>query len=142
MVSESDLHLVAGRKWHTVRTKYSAYAATWNGGKSMYMHRVLTGVADKGREVFVDHIDYNGLNNTRGNLRLCTPAENTRNRRTAKTYLGLRGVSPHADCFIAQIGCEGKFIYLGSYPTEREAGIAYDAAAAVLFGKHSPVRRT
>jgi hypothetical protein len=55
------------------------------------MHRVLLNVPPG---MVADHIDGNGLNNTRANLRVCTQAENSFNRRIhSNNKLGVKNVS-------------------------------------------------
>lgn len=136
LINMSDYDLVAPHRWHAVRTHAGFYAARRCGSKTIYMHRLLMDVVDQPRSVFVDHIDFNGLNNTRANLQLCSPEENVRKRRSRRFFDGSKGVwLVRPGSWAARIVYEGKGYYLGAYTSEREAAIAYDAAATVLFGR-------
>src|ERR1035437_2037569 len=61
--------------------------------KHILMHREILGFPDGS----VDHIDHNGLNNQKNNLRICTVAENGANRRKQliKTCSKYKGVTYH-----------------------------------------------
>jgi HNH endonuclease len=86
----------------------------------------------------VDHINGDGLCNLRENLRVCTKAENMRNRgKQINNTSGYKGVyfNKHAKKFSAQIKLYGKAIYLGLYDSPVEAARAYDAKARELFGE-------
>lgn len=132
IVSPEDEHLVLPYRWHAVKAGRTHYAARRAGTKTIYMHRLVLGVTDQKNGMHVDHIDRNGLNNTRQNLRLCTPKENAANRFYVSDYLGLRGVRQEGEKWAAQIRVDGTLIFLGSFDSEREAGIAYTAAARVI----------
>jgi hypothetical protein len=89
----------------------------------------------------VDHIDRDGLNNTRGNLRLATTTENARNkkqresRKTAGVYKGVvRENRALAKPWRAKIQVGPRRLHLGRFATAEEAARAYDAAARQLFG--------
>lgn len=138
LVSASDEHRLRQFRWHAVSAGRTHYAATRQGDKTIYMHRLILGIEGRGRDVFADHINHNGLDNTRENLRLASAAENARNRRTARSYLGLQGVRREGEKWAAQIRKDGRLIYLGSYDTEREAGIAYSAATKALYEAFAP----
>lgn len=137
-VDEEDAHLVQGLAWHAVKARATFYAATRQGSKTIYMHRLIAGVDTAGFAVCVDHIDCDGLNNTRSNLRTCTRAENSRRRRAPKDSTGTRGVWKKGEKFVAQIGHQGKYIYLGIFKTSEEASAAYQCAAKRLFGEFAP----
>lgn len=136
LVSIEDAQAIAPYKWHAVPAKSTHYAARRAGNRTIYMHRLLAGVLDMPRQVFVDHIDFDGLNNTRANLQVCSAADNVRKSRTRRVFSASKGVwQVRPGCFAARIVHEGSDHYLGVYPSEREAAIAYDAAATVLFGR-------
>lgn len=115
------------------RTFYAARRERLPSGKSsrVTMHQLLCG---KG----CDHIDGDGLNNRRVNLRLATNSQNLANRRifTVNTS-GYKGVAWNKNCgkWQAQIGIEGKTHYLGLHVRVEDAAIAYDEAARKLFGE-------
>lgn len=133
LVSAEDFELLSVKKWHAVPARSTHYAARRTDAGVVYMHREIMGVLDAGRAVMVDHIDHDGLNNTRINLRLCTHAQNARNHRVKDDYLKKPGVSFEKSAWVARIRHQGRQLYLGSFTTEREAGIAYEAALLVAM---------
>jgi len=90
-------------------------------------HIFITG-APKG--MVVDHINNNGLDNRRSNLRVCTQSENARNSKVGRGKVPTRGVyvSNCGEKYMASIG-------LGTFKTEKEASEAYKRASKLLFKK-------
>ena len=91
---------------------------------------------DTPNKLQVDHIDHNGLNNQKYNLRNCTFTQNRMNRiRNKNNTSNYKGVT-HDDGYIyAQINANGKHIRLGSFKTEKDAALAYDKAAQKYHGE-------
>lgn len=136
MVDPETAAQVSMHRWHAVKAPHTHYAARRVGAKTIYLHRLVMGVVDQGRSVFVDHIDFDGLNNTRANLQVCSAADNARKSRTKRTFISSKGVwQVRPGSWGARIVHDDVDHYLGVYPCEREAAIAYDAAATVLFGR-------
>ena len=107
------------------------------GGKSttQRMHRLILGEVE-GRHS--DHVNLDGLDNRRANLRVCTHTENNRNSRKRKDNTsGYMGVSWYArrKKWQAIIGADREKHWLGYFDDIEEAARAYDAAALALHGE-------
>jgi len=133
-VDPADYPVLAVHKWSAARQGRSVYAVRSVGGRQVRMHRVITR-APKG--LVCDHIDHDGLNNTRANLRLCTRAQNARNqRRRTGGSSRYKGVTWHKNerKWHARIGHRGHCLFLGAFVSERSAARTYDRAAIRLHG--------
>ena len=86
----------------------------------------------------VDHIDRNGLNNCKANLRLCTQAQNVRNvtsvRGGSSKYKGVRWDKIRRKWCVG-VRVNNKRYYVGHFADEMAAGRAYDKKAKVLHGE-------
>lgn len=79
-IDAEDVALVEGKSWYAQRGGHTWYAVWKPGRRGIPMHRLIAGTP---RGLHTDHLDWNGLNNRRSNLRVCTHAENMANRRPA-----------------------------------------------------------
>lgn len=122
-----------GKTWYAKRTTSINYHVT-----IIHMHREIMGLGIDNGKVYVDHIDGNGLNNAKSNLRLCTKAQNGMNRGPQRdNSSGYKGVgwdrSRHK--WRAQITVNGKNTFIGRYNTKEKAARAYDKKAKELYGE-------
>ena len=133
IVDAADYDNVAQFKWYAWRDpKHRTYYARRNlpSGGCIYMHRYILDARPENPRV--DHINYNGLDNRRCNLRFVTARENALNRPLRRTNTsGFRGVSWDRSKLKWQAGITvaGHRTALGRFDDIEEAARAYDAAA-------------
>jgi hypothetical protein len=138
-VSPEDLSFLWRHSWFVKLGGTSKlYAARWqNDGRKnrmVLLHRVLLD-APAGPDV--DHINGDGLDNRRCNLRFATRSQNIANSRNRQTgQSGYRGVYAHPNGrFYATLEILGKKKCFGGFATAVEAAKAYDAGALEHWGE-------
>lgn len=137
-VDAEDLPLIAHIRWGRSQKGSHPYALVRQfdeTGKrlSFYMHRM---VVDAPFGSHVDHINGDTLDNRKSNLRLCTHAQNMRNRAMVSTNKsGFKGVWKHGRGYYATIHSRGKKARIGPFSSPELAAAAYAGAATVLFGE-------
>jgi hypothetical protein len=138
LVSDEDYPYLSQWKWHAEPFGNTWAAVRNRTGKAIYMHRAITG-AGKGK--VVDHINGNGLDNRRENIRVCTQQENVRNRQRGKNNTtGFKGVSRFDENkYQVKIRVNGKLKHLGLFTSVYEAAEAYDKAAVHYFGEFARI---
>lgn len=140
IVDDEDFEYLNQFKWHAEKLHGTYYAArrvraSFRKYVIVKMHQVIVG-RTAGLEI--DHINGNGLDNRRFNLRLVTHQQNSQNSklRTDNTS-GYKGVgwSPQKNKWYAKIVKDGKQIHVGFFDDPVLAAKAYDRKARELFGE-------
>lgn len=137
IVDDEDYEFLSQWKWHishgyALRSDLSSYPK-----KTISMHRVITGTT--GNQL-VDHIDRNGLNNQKSNLRIVTRTQNGMNRKShSGSSSKYKGVSWYkaGKKWEAFITYNKKRKFLGRFKSEIEAAEAYNIAATKFHGEYA-----
>jgi len=139
LIDDEDFEKISHLSWFIEKRKNKTYVRS--GLKKdfprIYLHQLIMN-SPKG--LVVDHINGNGLDNRKKNMRICTQEENATYRKTEKTNNNLRGVyfsetGRGEKKWWAQIYKDRKSIYLGNFYTAEEAASAYNKAAIDLHGE-------
>ena len=137
IVSEEDYDRVMEWKWYMYKKKQCnlLYAVTTIKNITLPMHHFIHG-KPKLKEV-VDHLNGNGLDNRKENLRFATRSQNNQNRnvtvnKTSK-YIGVSQQTEKNGVVKMKAQCQGN--NLGKFDTEEEAALMYDIYVYLVFGK-------
>jgi hypothetical protein len=149
IIDAEDAKRVLAHTWHAKTNDGSAFYArgalkqvdkTW---KMVYMHRFILGVSD--RNIHVDHINGDPLDNRKENLKPTTCKLNARrkHKRTSRQQTSqYKGVCFRKDAraknrWRAHICINYEKKCLGHFSTEIAAAKAYDQAAKKLHGEYA-----
>ena len=145
-IDDEDYDKIKAYKWYISYEKKTGcyYAITKcldersNKVTTAKMHRIIM------RPIIgevIDHIDHDGLNNCKSNLRICSVAENGRNKikRNSNSTSMFKGVSykKSLNKFQAVIYLNYKQIFLGYLTNENEAALACNEAALKYHGDYA-----
>lgn len=136
LVDDEDYEFLMQWKWcahfkgHTSYSVRNIYIGKINGKKrtkTIPMHRVIMNPSNI---MQIDHINHNGLDNRKENLRIVTIRENGQNRKVRKELLGTEKANKK---YRARLRIGNTPYYLGVFPTPEEAHSVYMKAANELI---------
>lgn len=144
LVDPEDFNYLNQFTWSELQGRKTTYARRTvrfpNGKqKTILMHKEII---DSGIYREVDHINNNGLDNRKCNLRLATASQHRSRHympRDVSKYRGVYRMDTKTEKYCASINIDGKKTYLGSYSTDIEAAKAYDKAAKSHYGEFATV---
>ena len=141
LVDDEDYEYLNQFKWFASKAnKREAYYAlrndyTVNPSKQLWMHRIIMKPTGK---MIIDHINGDGLDNRRKNLRICTRRQNAFNRGSGKgsasKYLGVSWYT-YLKKWRSAIRVNGNSRHLGYFKTELEAAIISNIAMRKHYGE-------
>ena len=137
LVDDEDYDWLNEYKWHI---NIGGYAETKikinNKWFNKFMHRILI---EPPKNMFVDHIDHNKLNNKKNNLRIATKSQNSMNRPKYNGTSKYKGVcwDKRKNKYISEIMLNNKTYYLGEFMNEIDAAKAYNKKAIELHGEYA-----
>lgn len=136
IIDDEDYVLLSNYIWYAKKDKNSWYAAANKYDEAKHtiikMHQIILG---KRKGYVIDHINGNGLDNRKENLRFVTRSQNKMNQQNTYGSSKYKGVSWHKNAkkWTSYIRHNGKLTHLGLFSSEEEAARAYDSKAKELF---------
>ena len=133
IVDDEDYQNLSIFKWHCRGSGKYRYAYRMENGTTLAMHRAIINVPDG---MQTDHIDGNGLNNLRNNLRTATCAQNQFNATGWPGKSFFKGISWNKEHkkWAANIRITTQRLFLGYFQSEADAAKAYNEAALKHHG--------
>jgi hypothetical protein len=134
-IDDEDYTSINSFKWYARKHGNTFYALrsvkTCKGGITLYMHRIINKTPDG---VGTDHIDGNGLNNQKSNLRTATHQQNGENLHVDKTskFPGV-SLSDTKKKWLVRVRVNGIQKVIGYYSIEEEAATVYMVAKKCLL---------
>lgn len=134
-VDDVDYEYLNQWKWSATKSRNTHYAVRSIKGKQVRMHRIILGITE--RNLFSDHVDRNGLNNQRNNLRIATLQQNSCNYdgRGASKYRGVFLDKRRKKMWRAKICINRKQVLSASFKTEIEAAQWYNDNVRSIHGE-------
>lgn len=127
-------------QWFTTNRGHTYAYSTRDGEAAVKAHRLILGL--KRGDSSVDHINHDGLDNRKANLRLAGQSLNNGNRnaqRREDATSRFKGVGwDSKNCkWKVRIMKDAKEIWIGRFKNEEDAARAYDVAALSIFGEYA-----
>lgn len=137
LVDDDDFEIVNQFKW-CFHQGYADRFTHYDDNKKQHHISLHRFIMNAPVHLQVDHLDGNGLNNQKRNLRLATHQQNAFNSEVQKNSgTGYKGVTwrPSNNTFQCRIRKDNKRIHIGIFKTKEEAALAYNQAAIKYHGE-------
>ncbi|GAA0857706.1 hypothetical protein GCM10008916_12500 [Clostridium nitritogenes] len=136
-IDNQDIERCKEIKWYYAKNKDSEYIEGTYKGKKVKLHRYILNAKEK--QILIDHINRNTLDNRKSNLRLATNKENSFNKSIrSDNKSGYSGVDLRNNKWRAKIKYNGITIHLGYFIDKDEAILNRQLAEQYLFKEFSP----
>lgn len=135
IIDVEDLDIIKQSSWSLTKGRHTNYCKSNLLG---LLHRIILGVSDS--SVIVDHINHNGLDNRKCNLRICTNQENICNCEIPKNNKsGCKGVywAKDKQKWAVQVTINNKTKYIGRYDKLEDAIKARQEASEKYYGEYA-----
>jgi hypothetical protein len=137
IIDDEDYEKISKFKWYILITvDGNKYVSKTAKSDIKFIHHLVFGKPENGK--CIDHINGNGLDNRKSNLRICTNQMNQGNQKIKKSNTsGYKGVGWVKDRkkWRAYICFGRKYKHLGSFESKEEAARKYDEYAKLVFGE-------
>lgn len=146
IIDLDDFGKVKDYKWCQDSQGYmSTYSKGFGHNRRVKIHHMIMN-HKQGRDIEVDHLDGDKLNNRKSNLRFCTQKQNSRNSIMSKNNTsGYKGVVFCKDRterhWKAQIYVNYRNMHMGYFDSRIEAARAYNKAAFKYHGRFASINR-
>ncbi|MAS36289.1 MAG: hypothetical protein CL610_19955 [Anaerolineaceae bacterium] len=145
LVDDADYLWLSGYRWCFSSDGYAVnyYWDETGTKRKRSMHRLLMAEILEHRvprDLQVDHINHQRIDNRRENLRLATRSQNQAYKGLqVNNTSGYKGVVPNRRKYEVRIRYQGKRFYLGLYTDPVKAALVYDGAARLLYADFAGV---
>lgn len=133
LVDDADLPSLLGVNWRGHTSRGKTYVRAKIARAAVQLHRFLMAPPP---DMVVDHINGDTLDNRRSNLRVCTVAQNSRNK-SGWSGRRFKGVYERQGRWRAIVMKDGKQLQAGAFASPIEAAVAYDIAAREAYGEYA-----
>lgn len=148
-IDDDSYEEINKHKWYLWSSSKNVhkYAVRFDNGKAILMHRYILRA---GSGCHVDHINGDGLDNRKENLRIATPQQNQANSAIRKDnksgykgvyFLRLKSRGKIYEYWHSRIMHNGRYVHLGVFNDKMEAVMAYNTKALELYGEYARVNK-
>lgn len=149
VIDDIDYESVSSFRWYARKNErgnwYAATSMRIDGKRrQVHMHRFIYG-ADLIQKILVDHVNGDGLDNRRENLRAATHQQNTihSKKRSGCYTSAFKGVhySRTHNRWVAKLYSKGRLVMKRRFKTEREAALEYNHKVIEIHGNYAVLNK-
>jgi len=141
LISKYNWHLLVDKRFKVIYAITNGETVNGKRAAGFSMHLLILNFPKSGK---IDHKNFNGLDNRRRNLRICSDFDSARHTRKPKNNTsGFKGVSFHraSGKYQSRIGFNYTEIRLGLFSNPVDAAKAYNIAAIKKFGQFANLNK-
>lgn len=142
-IDNKDYNIIKNYKWYTTKNRKSKRVLTHFNNTNILLSRFILGINK--HDKIIDHIDNNGLNNRRSNLRICNNSQNLHNISipNINNSTGTRGIDYHKNTkkYRVRIKLNYKSYLIGYYKNKKDAILARLKSEKKYYGEFASKKK-